>query len=69
MDIKIVQPKEIWNEIINFFKNNSLIPIVGAGFSAGLKAYSGRVPNAIEFMQHMKNELLKNQFTECEKNK
>lgn len=38
-DIKILKPEDIKQNLISFFKNNSLVPIVGSGFTCGLNAF------------------------------
>lgn len=35
MEINILNPDEIKNDLLTFFKNKSLLPIVGAGLSCG----------------------------------
>lgn len=62
MDLKmnILEPNEIRDNLITCFKNQTLIPIVGAGFSCGSIAYSGTVPTGSEYKQHMINVLNKN---------
>lgn len=42
MSIAIVKPEEIKNEIMSFFKNKSIIPIVGAGLTCGIKSKTGK---------------------------
>lgn len=67
-EMKISCPNDIRESLISFFKNKSLIPIVGAGFTCGSEAYAGKVPNGTEYKKHMIEELLKNvDFTDEEK--
>ena len=66
-DIKILKPEDIKQNLISFFKNNSLVPIVGSGFTCGLNAFNGIVPNGYEYKQHMINELMTEDFLEQEK--
>lgn len=49
VELNVLNPEDIRNTLIIFLKNKSLIPIVGAGFSGGLDAYRGRVPNGSEY--------------------
>lgn len=41
IELKILQPSDIRNDLIVFFKNKSLIPIVGSGVSCDAPAKSG----------------------------
>ncbi len=68
VELNVLNPEDIRNTLIIFLKNKSLIPIVGAGFSGGLDAYRGRVPNGSEYKNQMINELSKNEeFNDEEK--
>ena len=53
MSISIVKPEEIKNEIMSFFKNKSIIPIVGAGLTCGIKSKNGQVPSGQLYKEHM----------------
>lgn len=67
--MNILEPNEIRDNLVTFFKNQTLIPIVGAGFSCGSLAYNGTVPTGFEYKQQMINVLNKNtEFTSEEKN-
>jgi len=71
MDLKmnILEPKEIRDNLVTFFKTKTLIPIVGAGFSCGSVSYNGTVPTGSEYKQQMINALAENtEFTPEEKN-
>lgn len=67
-EMRILNPEDIRETLIAFFKNKSLIPIVGSGFTCGSEAYKGIVPNGDNYKKHMMEELLKNEdFTDEEK--
>lgn len=59
MEIRIVKYSDIENDIITFFKNSNLIPIVGSGISCGVSACKGKVPSGSKYMEHMSEELKK----------
>lgn len=67
LEINVINPEDIKSKLISFFKNNSLVPIVGSGFTCGLNSYAGIVPDGYEFMKHMTNELIAGDFSEQEK--
>lgn len=68
MSISIVKPEEIKNEIMSFFKNKSIIPIVGAGLTCGIKSKNGQVPSGQLYKEHMIETLVEsNKFTDEEK--
>ena len=66
-EINILEPENIKQNLISFFKNNSLVPIVGSGFTCGLNSFDGIVPNGYEYKQHMIKKLIAEDFTEQEK--
>lgn len=66
-EINVLKPEEIKDSLISFFKNNSLVPIVGAGFTCGLKSFAGEVPSGEDYKKHMIGELLKKEFSKQEK--
>lgn len=43
--------------IIESFRKNLLIPIIGAGFSQGNKSFNGQVPSGAEYIEHMRRKL------------
>lgn len=68
MEVNVINPEEIKNDLITFFKNRSLIPIVGSGVSCGAITRYGKVPSGIEYKNHMIESLSKNpQFNDAEK--
>lgn len=68
MEINILNPDEIKNDLLTFFKNKSLLPIVGAGLSCGANTRYGKVPNGTTYKEHMIKVLSENNlFTEEEK--
>lgn len=58
-ELHIVRPDDIRDDLIVFFKNKNLIPIVGAGISCGVPAQQGCVPSGTEYKQHMLQTLLR----------
>ena len=71
MDLKmnILEPNEIRDNLVTFFRAKNLIPIVGAGFSCGAIAYNGTVPTGSGYKQQMVTALSQNpEFTPEEKN-
>jgi len=67
-ELKILKPEEIKAIIISFFRDQSIIPIVGAGLSCGVSTNNGKVPNGEEYKDHMLDKLFENsQLTSEEK--
>lgn len=66
-NINILKPDDIKEELINAIRTHSLIPIIGSGFSAGLKAFSGEVTSGNIYKADMISILKEtNQFSEEE---
>lgn len=66
--IRILNSSDIAADLITFFKNKSLIPIVGSGISCGVPTNKGSVPSGLDYKQHMMKALLDNpQFTNEER--
>ena len=67
-ELQILNPSDIKEDLIVFFKNKSLIPIVGSGISCGVPTSKGSIPSGADYKQHMIQELLSNpQFTDEER--
>lgn len=67
-ELQILNPADIREDLIVFFKNKSLIPIVGSGISCGVPTNKGSIPSGADYKQHMVQELLSNpQFTDEER--
>lgn len=66
-EMNILKPDDVKRNLISFFKNNSLVPIVGSGFTCGLDSFDGIVPNGDEYKQHMITKLIAEDFSEHEK--
>ena len=67
-ELQILNPSDIKEDLIVFFKNKSLIPIVGSGISCGVPTSKGSIPSGVDYRQHMMQELLSNpQFTDEER--
>ena len=67
-ELRILKPSDIKEDLIVFFKNKSLIPIVGSGISCGVPTDKGTIPSGANYKQHMIQELLSNpQFTDEER--
>lgn len=68
-EIKILKPSDIRKDIITYFRNESLVPIVGAGLSCNVPTLNGQVPSGTIYKKHMLQALLSNsQFTPEEHN-
>lgn len=68
-EIKILKPEDIKSNLVAFFKNKSVVPIVGSGFTCGLNAFKGTVPNGCEYKKYMETKLVEQDFSEEEKRK
>lgn len=66
-EIKILKPEDIKSNLVAFFKNKSVVPIVGSGFTCGLNAFKGTVPNGCEYKKYMETKLVEQDFSEEEK--
>lgn len=51
--MKVVTFNEIKNELINNFRRQMLIPVVGSGFTRNCKSYNGRVPSGEDYRHYM----------------
>ena len=49
----VCRPEDVKKAFMTMFANNSIIPIVGAGFSCGLPAKNGTIPSGCQFKAHM----------------
>ena len=56
--MRICKAIDIEKELITFFSNKSLIPIVGSGLSGGVEASNGNVPTGTLYKEHMLKELI-----------
>lgn len=67
-ELRILDPLDIKEDLIVFFKSKSLIPIVGSGISCGVPTDKGVIPSGKDYKEHMVEMLLENpQFTEEER--
>lgn len=67
-ELRILNPSDIKEDLIIFFKSKSIIPIVGSGISCGVPTNKGTIPSGTDYKQHMVQTLLDNpQFTEEER--
>lgn len=65
--MKILKPSDIRKDIVAFFRNESLVPIVGAGLSCNVPTSNGKIPSGETYKEHMLDALLENpQFTQEE---
>ena len=68
MSVKISASGEIRNDLLYFFREKSIVPIVGSGISAGLEAYRGKIPTGREYLAHMTEAITTNgELTDDEK--
>ena len=51
--MNIVEFNDIKDDLINYFKSKSILPVIGSGFTVGEKAYNGSVPSGESFKNHM----------------
>ena len=51
MDVR--KPNEIYDDIITFLSNKSLVPIIGSGLSVNLPARRGKVPSGEDYQNYM----------------
>ena len=51
--MRIIKPEECKMEFISFFKDKSIVPIVGSGVSIGVKTVNGKVPSGTEYYDYM----------------
>ena len=58
--LRILNPIDIKQDFITFFKSKSLIPIVGSGISCGVPTDKGFIPSGTEYKQHMVKALVDN---------
>lgn len=66
--MRILNSLDIKEDLVTFFKNKSLIPIVGSGISCGVPTNKGSIPSGLDYKQHMVQTLLDNpQFTDDER--
>jgi hypothetical protein len=59
IEVRNFNENEVKQELIEFIKNKTLIPIIGAGFSKGCEARSGKVPDGNELKRLMIDKILK----------
>ena len=52
---------EVRHEIVNNFKREMLIPILGSGFSRACISRAGRVPSGMDYKDHMVREIGKHE--------
>lgn len=50
---KIVSFEDVREELIQHYKRNMLIPVIGSGFTRGCTARKGRVPSGADYKQYM----------------
>lgn len=57
--MRIIKAHECETDFINFFKDNSLVPIIGSGLSVGVKTERGLIPSGKEYRNHMLDRIKK----------
>ncbi|MEA4939398.1 MAG: SIR2 family protein [Christensenella sp.] len=50
---------DVRTEVVNNFKQNRLIPIIGSGFSKGCRSKTGCVPSGTEYKEYMLKEIFR----------
>lgn len=67
--VYIENPNEIKPQIVQHFKDRSIVPIIGSGFTRGCSAHSGKVPSGKDYSEYMlerikaTNELSEYEYT------
>lgn len=56
--MRVIQINEIRNELISNMRRNSLIPVIGSGFTRGCKSTHGEVPSGKDYKHYMVNEIV-----------
>lgn len=56
--MNIVTADEVYSQLVHAFQQQSLIPVLGSGFSCGGKAFGGRVPDGKAYRKHMTEAIL-----------
>lgn len=51
--MNILKYDDIREDLINYFRSKSILPIIGSGFSLGEKAKNGNVPSGQKLKEHM----------------
>ena len=51
--MNIVEFSDIKDDLINYFKSKSILPVIGSGFTVGEKACNGFVPSGESFKNHI----------------
>lgn len=57
--MKIVKFEEVRNEVINNFRRDMMIPIIGSGFTRNCDSVHGKVPSGNDYKKHMSREVAK----------
>lgn len=67
MEIRILKPDEVYQDLVTYLRESSLIPIVGSGLTVGVRTAYGIVPSGAEYKEFMLEKLLENPaFTQGE---
>lgn len=56
--VKCVSYSEVQNEIIQMMRRKTIIPVIGAGFTQGCVARSGKVPSGSEYRDYMIEQII-----------
>lgn len=57
--MRVIQINEIRNELISNMRRNSLIPVIGSGFTRACKSSRGEVPSGKDYKNYMVKEIVK----------
>ena len=55
--MNVLKLEDVREDLINYLKSRSLLPVIGSGFTVNEKALNGIVPSGETFKNHMLNEL------------
>ena len=57
--MRVVKINDIKNELVSNMRRNSLIPVIGSGFTRGCKSTCGEVPSGRDYKIYMVKEIVK----------
>lgn len=64
--IRTIKPEDCIGDFVLYFRDNSIVPLVGSGISCGALTKTGEVPNGEQFMNHMRATIRSSQALDKE---
>ena len=61
MEMRIKKGNAYMEFLVQCFKDKTIVPIVGAGLSCGVKTGNGQIPTGNELITHMLSDIKKNE--------